>query len=423
VISRRILLAAGVAATGLAVTRPRAAKGGHSSYFADINAALRREGIDRPVLIIDLDRLDRNIDRLSASARQGRGRRLRISVKSVPAAGLVDYIARRSGADAGMVFHRTFIQAMARLRPADDLLLGKPMPVATLARVYDDRPGSLSPDHPVQWLIDGDARLAQYLDFARTRGLCLNVSLEIDVGLHRGGYASPDALAGTLRTIEQHPDALRLAGLMGYDGQLLGLPGFLCAAEAERVKRRYDGFVQGLRQLSPQAGQASLTFNGAGSPSFRFHEDGSPLTDISVGSALVKPGHYDLPILADFEPAAFIATPILKRQPNAGIPTLEWLGRLMTLWDPNTGDMTFAYGGNWLAEPESPAGISRAGLYTSSNQEGYYLAPGVILGVDDFLFLRPTQSEAVLQQFGDLLGIRQGRIEQRWPVIIDDGAA
>jgi D-serine deaminase-like pyridoxal phosphate-dependent protein len=147
------------------------------------------------------------------------------------------------------------------------------------------------------------------------------------------------------------------------------------------------------------------------------------LTDISVGSALVKPGHYDLPILADFEPAAFIATPILKRQPNAGIPTLEWLGRLMTLWDPNTGDMTFAYGGNWLAEPESPAGISRAGLYTSSNQEGYYLAPGVILGVDDFLFLRPTQSEAVLQQFGDLLGIRQGRIEQRWPVIIDDGAA
>jgi D-serine deaminase-like pyridoxal phosphate-dependent protein len=37
--------------------------------------------------------------------------------------------------------------------------------------------------------------------------------------------------------------------------------------------------------------------------------------------------------------------------------------------------------------------------------------------VDDFLFLRPVQSEAVLLQFGDLVAIRGERIEQRWPVL------
>jgi D-serine deaminase-like pyridoxal phosphate-dependent protein len=37
--------------------------------------------------------------------------------------------------------------------------------------------------------------------------------------------------------------------------------------------------------------------------------------------------------------------------------------------------------------------------------------------VDDFIFLRPTQSEAVLLQFGDLVGVRGDKVEQRWSVL------
>ena len=46
---------------------------------------LRANGIDRPVLVIDLDRLDRNIDRVVASAAVQPARRYRIVVKSLPA--------------------------------------------------------------------------------------------------------------------------------------------------------------------------------------------------------------------------------------------------------------------------------------------------------------------------------------------------
>ena len=35
---------------------------------------------------------------------------------------------------------------------------------------------------------------------------------------------------------------------------------------------------------------------------------------------------------------------------------------------------------------------------------------------DDFVFLRPTQSEAVLQQFGDIAVYENGRITEMWPV-------
>ncbi|MGD9164772.1 MAG: hypothetical protein PVF13_08430, partial [Chromatiales bacterium] len=163
--------------------------------------------------------------------------------------------------------------------------------------------------------------------------------------------------------------------------------------------------------------QGPLTFNGAGSPTFRFYESDATLNDVSVGSALMKPSHYDLPMLADFEPSAFIAAPVLKRHSSTGIPTLEWLAEPLAIWDRNTADRLFIYGGNWLADPISPVGVERADLYASSNQEGYHAAKGIRLAVDDFLFLRPMQSEAVLLQFGDLVGIRGERIEQRWPVL------
>jgi D-serine deaminase-like pyridoxal phosphate-dependent protein len=418
VISRRkLLIGCAGAAAALAIAKPREYSGGHTAYFAGLNAALRRHGIDRPVLLIDLDRLDRNIERLVRSAKAGAQRNFRIAVKSVPSLGLIEYIAARAGNNSAMVFHRPFLQAMARLRPDWNLLLGKPMPAVAAAAFYNEAYGAFEPSRQLQWLIDSEARLAQYLELARARSLKLRVNLEIDVGLHRGGFPEPAALTKALQIVADHPQHLTFSGFMGYDGHIMGLPQFLAGGEAERVKVRYAAFIDSLHSGFPSPGHEPLTFNGAGSPTFRYHEQGSPLNDIAVGSALLKPAHYDLRALEGFEPAAFIATPVLKRHPNPGVPTMEWLSGPMAAWDGNTADLLFAYGGNWLAEPESPAGVRRAGIYKSSNQEGYYAAKGVPLAVDDFLFLRPTQAEAVLLQFGDLVGLRGERIEHRWPVL------
>jgi D-serine deaminase-like pyridoxal phosphate-dependent protein len=296
-------------------------------------------------------------------------------------------------------------------------LLGKPMPVAAVASFYAQHQGGFDPSRQLQWLMDTPERLAQYLALAQAQQLRLRVNLEIDVGLHRGGFADPQTAATALNTIASHPQHLAFSGFMGYDAHLMGLPGFLADGEIPKVKTRYAAFVDALHRGFPQLTNTALSFNGAGSPTFRHHEVDSPLNDVSVGSALLKPSHYDLPVLADFDPAAFIATPILKRHASTGLPTQEWLAGPLAAWDRNKADTLFAYGGNWLAQVESPAGVQPVGIYSSSNQEGYYAAHGVALAVDDFLFLRPQQSEAVLLQFGDLVAVRGDRIEQRWPVL------
>ena len=421
-VSRRNLVLGGatIAAGAAAWLRPGQVGGAHDGYFGALQQTLRSAGIDRPVLVIDLDRLDRNIDRIAASAAVAPARRYRIVVKSLPAPGLIDYVARRARTDAAMVFHRPFIEAIARLRPDSDLLLGKPMPLAALATFYDGHRGAFDPARQLQWLVDTDARLAQYLAFARSRGLRLRLSLELDVGLHRGGYAVPEALANALQTIEAHPQHLEFAGFMGYDAHLMGLPATLARSELPRVMARYDACTAWLRERHPQlvaAAAERLCLNGAGSPTFRHYEGSGTLNDVSVGTALIKPTHYDLPILADFEPSAFIATPVLKRLPSSGLPTLEWSAALMRGWDPNTAQTWFSYGGNWMAEPESPRGLRPIDIYRSSNQQGWYGSERVRLEGDDFLFLRPQQSESVLLQFGDLLAVRGGLVEARWPVL------
>jgi D-serine deaminase-like pyridoxal phosphate-dependent protein len=88
----------------------------------------------------------------------------------------------------------------------------------------------------------------------------------------------------------------------------------------------------------------------------------------------------------------------------------------MTALDANAARGFFVYGGHWLAEPESPAGLEFNSLYgRSSNQELLTGSRSVVLRPNDFVFLRPTQSEAVLLAFGDILVYENGAITGVWP--------
>ena len=417
-VSRRSFLLGGAAlATTVVIAKPDDKGGAYDEYFAQLNRTLRANAIDHPVLVIDLDRLDRNIDRVIQSAAIAPAKTYRVVVKSVPSPQLVDYIAERANSQALMCFHRPFIEAMANLRPKADILIGKPMPVSAARHFYANHQGPFDPATQLQWLIDTEARLAQYLAMAKELGIKLRINLELDVGLRRGGFGSPEALQGVLTSISVNPEHLQFAGFMGYDAHLMGLPGFLAQRELPQVKARYAACKDYLAQQFPQLMNDQLCFNGAGSPTFRYYEGDPLINDISAGSCLMKPTHYDLPILDEYEPSAFIASPVLKRLQGGRVPALGWAAPLIRAWDPNQAQIYFAYSGNWLAETDSPAGLQPNGIYISSNQQGYNASNSVTIGIDDFIFLRPTQSEAVLLQFGDLVAVRGEQIVARWPVL------
>jgi D-serine deaminase-like pyridoxal phosphate-dependent protein len=146
------------------------------------------------------------------------------------------------------------------------------------------------------------------------------------------------------------------------------------------------------------------------------HAKGTVANEISVGSAFVKPTDFDIDTLAHHTPAAFIATPVIKSLPRAQVPGLEALTSTRRFLDVNTERAFFIYGGHWLAQPESPPGLQYSDLYgRSSNQELLTGSSSVDLHADDYVFLRPTQSEAIFLQFGALLAYDGRDIAERWP--------
>ncbi|HET6788185.1 MAG TPA: alanine racemase, partial [Aquabacterium sp.] len=320
-------------------------------HFQRLSQALDAQGMGEPTLVVDLDALERNIDVLRHLIPTGQA--LRLVQKSIPSLPLLRFITERLPCQRLMVFHRPWLNHYARHAPDFDLLLGKPMPVAAARAYYRD--AGVAPGTGPHWLIDTPERLRQYLGLALDLKQCLSVCLEIDVGLHRGGLSSPDDLDPVLDLIRQHPQALRWWGFMGYDAHAAKAPWWSSPSRAvHQSQARYRAFIDHARMQHPDVWRDDLIFNGAGSPTVALHDATSPLNEVAVGSALLKPTDFDVPTLAAFAPALWLAVPVLKVSPRLEVPFVaplsRWLGRHLSA----RAQSVYLYGGRFMAQAVWP---------------------------------------------------------------------
>lgn len=406
-------LGAGVAATGLWALKPSDESGPRNPYFVRMQAALREAGVVVPTLVVDEARLLANVDALLGHLPGGMG--YRVVAKSLPAPELIRRVRQRAGTDRLMTFNLPMLLELSHAQPEADQLLGKPLPVGAAARYFRDlKTPEASPR--IQWLVDSPERLAEYGELATGLSTELRINLELDVGLHRGGFVPGPALAAALQTIDKHP-RLRFSGLMGYEPHVAAVPDVL-GLRSRAFAHALEAYAAARTQVAAELGEEALRTacaNGAGSPTYRLHTDTKTLNEVSVGSALVKPTHFDTPLLEDHQPAAFIAAPVIKTMARTQMPALEPLDGLQHAWDPNYRRTLFTYGGHWLAEPVDPPGLRYNPTFgRSSNQEMLTGGPSTAIDVDDFVFFRPTQSEQVLLRFGDIAVYRDGAITGTW---------
>ena len=160
-----------------------------------------------------------------------------------------------------------------------------------------------------------------------------------------------------------------------------------------------------------------LTRNAAGSPTYRYYQTTDIANEVSAGSCLVKPTHFDTELLEPHKPASFIATPVIKSFDKTRLPGLEFADGATAAWNPNSRKTVFIHGGHWLADPVDPPGLEYNKTFgRSSNQEMLNGGPELAIQPDEFVFLRPQQSEALFLQFGDIAVYEDGAIVDTWPV-------
>ncbi|MBX2814701.1 MAG: alanine racemase [Saprospiraceae bacterium] len=395
-------------------------------YFSRLDALLKAHHRAIPAMVVDLELLDQNIQRLQSLIHPSSD--FRLVVKSLPSWELMSYVMERLATRKVMVFHQPFLLDLAgKLDAEADVLLGKPLPIKAAHDFYalvETRAAAFDPFAQIQWLIDTTTRLRQYVDLAKSWGRRLRINLELDVGLHRGGFATREELRQALHLLQTHADAVEFSGFMGYDPHVVKLPKVIRSVErARQLSDRHYRLCQALvREEFPALWHAELTFNGAGSPTLALHATAeSPLNDVSAGSCLVKPTTFDTPLLADFLPACWIATPVLKKFEGTHVPGLERFRGLLRRLRSRFAQTYIIYGGFWKADYCHPEGLATHAFFGSSTNQNMLHAPAhVSLEVDDYVFLRPHQSEFVFLQFGALLAFRRAELVGRWPVLSEE---
>lgn len=428
---RRALLAAAIAApvAWVAAKKPRRHGGAHDEYFLGLQAALREAGLYRPTLVIDRARLAHNLGQLKA--RLPANKRFRVVAKSLPSLPLVQAVREFMQTDRLMVFHQPHLNLIAARMPDAQMLLGKPMPAGAARRFLAEHRGPAEPVARTEWLVDTPARIAEYRELAAgAPGGTLRLNLELDVGLHRGGFRSAQDVAEAIRAIQAAGPALSFSGFMGYEAHAAKIPEALGGVRGALAKAMafYAECVDAARATLGEAFDAdALTLNAGGSNTYAYYDAQAPCNELAIGSGLVKPTDFDTPGLAPHLPASFIATPVLKALDRTEIPGLESMAGLLRAWDPNTARAFYIYGGYWLANAVSPPGLQRNDIWGhSTNQDLLNGSRDVQLAVGDFVFFRPHQSEFVFLQFGDLAVYENGRIAAAWEVFpegITPGAA
>lgn len=376
-------------------------------YFRRLTTALREAGIHQPCLVLDLDRLDRNI--AAVKARMPANIALRIVDKSLPCLQLIDRVRQAFGTKLAMTFHPQVTVAVLNSWPDIEVVYGKPMPVELARQVLGEHKELSS---RITWLIDTPERLAQYGALAEASGQTLNICFEVDVGLHRGGLPNPDALRAMLGRLAALPK-LRCRGVMAYEAHIGHIPGLLGGPERARNKS-VSLFRQFVAMLGPD--QREILNLGGSSTALTYDVDVGA-NELSLGSAFVKPTDFDVPSLSELSPAVFIAAPVLKVV-DVQLPGLDARSRIAQRLGLLPIRGLYTYGGKWMAKPIFPAGMKINGtIGHSTNQQFFALPNDTSIAVDDYAFLRPTQSEFVLQQFGSIRIFSDGRIVDSWQAL------
>jgi D-serine deaminase-like pyridoxal phosphate-dependent protein len=280
------------------VTRP----GAHSSE------------IDTPALVIDLDAMERNLERMAAFARHAEVR-LRPHAKMHKSAELAR-IQLAAGA-VGVCVQKTSEAEALAAAGIDDLYISneviapaKLARVAALAGALRARGGRLA---IAVDCAEGIARLGRAIADA---GAEIDVFVEIDVGQGRCGVPpatrDPAAAVELARRVDAAP-GLRLAGIQAYHGKAQHLR----ASEARRAAAAgAANDARATREAFERAGLACALVTGAGTGTYAFEASSEVYGELQAGSYLFMDRDYAEnepdPAHPHFEHALFVKAQVMS---------------------------------------------------------------------------------------------------------------
>ena len=210
----------------------------HPSNARDVPVAIN--ALDTPALVVDLDRMERNLDRAAAyAAKHALALRPHVKTHKSPEIAAAQLARGARGLTCATPFEAEVMSAVS-----DDLLVAYPPVGAARAR----RLAGLPRQARVTVALDSFTAIDDISAAAKDAHRSVGVYVELDLGMHRVGVSTVEEAVALARRVSASP-SLELAGLAFYPGHI-----------REPVSEQDDA----LRALSDQLERAIDTLAGAG---------------------------------------------------------------------------------------------------------------------------------------------------------------
>ena len=368
---------------------------GSNAYL--IGEAGGRARLNTPALLLDLDALDRNIERMAAHCRRT-GQALRPHAKTHKSV----EVARRQIA-AGAVG-----QCCATLGEAEVLAgAGIPGVLVTSPVVGTGRAARLvalnEAAEGLMAVADDASAVAALAEAASGKPLSLLV--DIDVGTRRTGVLSAQAAVALARQIDEAP-GLVFAGIQGYAGHLQHVYDYGERAEAvAEVSRR----LAHVASVLADAGLAPPLVTGGGTGTHDLDYRHGVLGELQAGSYTVMDVDYGKVALTEdgpgpFEPAMFVQATVVSAAGDefaivdAGLKALATDGPMPLFARGAPDDASFSF-----------AGDEHGRVHYAEDNPGR-------LRVGDIVELHPPHCDPTVNLYDVYHAMRGEVLEAVWPV-------
>lgn len=384
-----------------------------------------------PAALVDLDALDRNVDRVRARVAPT-GRTVRIATKSVRHRGLLRRILDRGGEPfRGLLCFSAEEAAWLAASGFDDLLIAYP---TAQPRALDAVAERVRSGRTIRCVVDSADHLEALSAAARRNGVALDAVIDLDVsyrplggrahfGVRRSPLRSPEHVAAFARAARSVP-GIRIVGLMAYEAHIAGLPdaargspswvfrnalirAFKSIALPAVVELR-KGAVEALRR----EGIEPLLVNGGGTGSLEVTPRDPVVTEVTVGSGFLCSHLFDGYGGLDLEPAQYFALEV-SRIPDRDHITCAGGGYVASGW-PSPDRLPLPWRPRGLAWiPIEGAGEVQSPL----RLEGAERAPGI----GDPVIFRHAKAGELAERFAEYLLVRERQVVAREPTYRGEG--
>jgi D-serine deaminase-like pyridoxal phosphate-dependent protein len=342
--------------------------------------------LDTPQLLIDLDVVDANLERMFGPFR-GKGVGVRVHFKSLKCAGLARYIAA-AGANGFLCAKLNEAEVLADAGLTDILVANQ-----IVGPVKTRRLAMLARRAQVRVCVDSEENVAELSRAAKEAGSTLGVLVEVDVGMGRCGVEPGEPSLALARRVHASP-GLRFDGLQGYDGHLQ-----LMSDPQEKRARCLEALEKliGTRRLIEKTGIPVKVVTGAGTGTWEYVGKYEGVTEIQPGSFVLMDVAYHA-VRPEFGCSLSILAQVISSRPGHYV------------LDAGSKAISRDFGSPLIKNhPEE-------GLVKLSEEHATVEANTAGIKVGDRREVIPAHCCATMNLHRNCVAVRKGRIEALWPI-------